>query len=50
MNIKKYLNITLLKLSKEYKITIVKIITYKDMKNTQLLKQHYRKKMKKIKQ
>ena len=38
MNIKKYLDIILMKLSKEYKINVVKITTYKDVKKYTLIK------------
>lgn len=38
MNINKYLNMILIKLSKEYKINVVKITTYKDTKKYTTIK------------
>lgn len=38
MNIKKYINMILLKLSKSYKISLVEINTYKDFKKYKTIK------------
>ena len=49
MSIKKYINMILLKLSEEYKITYLEIITYKEFKKYKNIKVLLNKKGKKTK-